>query len=343
MKTLIIGMGALGGLIAARFHAAGLPVWLATRDAEQADRLRTSGLRVTGIGGAVTVEATAIAPLDAYGADDKFELVVLATKAHDAIEAVPKLSRVLGPNTTLLPIQNGGVPQMLGERLGNCVLGGLSNLGATMEAPGIYEQRNAGHLLIGELAGGDSERTERIHRWLRRAVEVRATRNLRGAVWSKLLVNCSVTTIGAMAGGTMREYMASPEGSELFNRTYDEALSVALATGAEPETMLVEPIPPGWRADGIANEERDTWIAKILTAYGDVTPSMLQDIRRGRRTEIDFINGYVANMARQFALDAPINAAIVETVHAITSGRLVPSPRLLAQVLQSSAHAMKTR
>ena len=148
MKTLIVGIGALGGVIAARFRAAGLPVWLATRDTEQADKLRASGLRVTGMGGAVAVQATAIAPLDAYGADDKFELVLLATKAHDAIEAAPRLSLLLGPNATLLPIQNGGVPQMLGERLGSCVLGGLSNLGATMEEPGIYEQRNAGHLLI---------------------------------------------------------------------------------------------------------------------------------------------------------------------------------------------------
>src|SRR5579871_3222420 len=184
MKTLIVGMGALGGLIAARLRAAGLPVWLATRDAEQADRLRASGLRVTGVGGDVTVQGTAIAPLDSYGADDKFELVLLATKAHDAIEAAPKLSLLLGPNATLLPIQNGGVPQMLAERLGNCVLGGLSNLGATMETPGIYEQRNAGHLLIGELAGGESERTGRVQCWLERAVEVRVTGNLRGAVWS---------------------------------------------------------------------------------------------------------------------------------------------------------------
>src|SRR5215469_11368874 len=89
MKTLIIGIGALGGLIAARLRAAGLPVWLATRDAEQADKLTASGLRVTGMGGAANVQATAIAPLDAYEADDKFEFVLLATKAHDAIEAAP--------------------------------------------------------------------------------------------------------------------------------------------------------------------------------------------------------------------------------------------------------------
>jgi 2-dehydropantoate 2-reductase len=334
MKTLIVGIGALGGLIAARLRAAGCPVWLATRNAEQADRLRASGLRVSGAG-AVTVQATAIAPLEAYAAEDEFDLVLLATKARDAIEAAPKLSCLLRPNATLLPIQNGGVPQMLAERLGNCVLGGLSNLGATMETLGVYEQRNAGHLLIGELAGGDSERTKRVRGWLERAVEVRATGNMRGAVWSKLLVNCSVTTIGAIAGGTMREYMASPEGRELFNRTYDEALSVALATGAQPEEMLVEPVPPGWRGDSVASGGRDAWIARILTAYGDVTSSMLQDLRRGRTTEIEFINGYVVNMARQIGLDAPINAAIVETVHAISDGRLAPNPKRLAQVLQA--------
>jgi len=157
-------------------------------------------------------------------------------------------------------------------------------------------------------------------------------------VWSKLLLNCSVTTIGAIAGGTMREYIASPEGRELFNRTYDEALSVALATSAQPETMFVEPIPPGWRGDNVARDGRDAWIARILTAYGDVNSSMLQDIRRRRTTEIEFINGYVVNMARQFGLDAPINATIVETVHAITSGRLAPNPELLAQVLQARTH-----
>ena len=66
----------------------------------------------------------------------------------------PSLVRLLAPGGTLLPVQNGGVPQMLASRLGDeCVLGGLSNLGATMLRPGIYDQRNAGYLLIGELGG----------------------------------------------------------------------------------------------------------------------------------------------------------------------------------------------
>jgi len=336
MRTLIVGIGALGGLIAARLRAAGSPVWLATRNAESAARLKASGLRVTGMGGAVSVETVEVAPLDEYLTGSRFDLIVLATKAHDAIEVASKLSGLLEPGGTLLPIQNGGVPQMLGDRLGECVLGGLSNLGATMTEPGIYEQRNAGHLLIGELAGGESERAQRVRQWLGRAVELRVTPNLRGAVWSKLLLNCSVTTLGAVAGGTMREYITSSEGREVFEQAYDEALSVALASGARPERMIVEPIPPARSGRSVPSEEYDAWLDQILKGYGDVRPSMLQDIERGRITEIDFINGYVVSIAPQFSVHTPVNAAIVETVHAITRGQLAPDPSLLELILQAS-------
>jgi 2-dehydropantoate 2-reductase len=204
-----------------------------------------------------------------------------------------------------------------------------------MTAPGVYEQRNAGHLLIGEVGGGESERAERVRQWLARAVEVRVTPNIRGAVWSKLLVNCSITTIGAIAGRTMREFINAADGRELFNRTYDEALSIALASGARPERMLVDPIPPGWCGRSVASEAHDAWIGQLLKGYGDVKPSMLQDIERGRPTEIDFINGYVVNVARRFGVRAPVNAAIVETVHLITAGKIGPHPALLGPALQA--------
>ena len=192
---------------------------------------------------------------------------------------------------------------MLASQLGvQCLLGGLSNLTATMLRPGMYEQTNAGYLLIGELGGGESDRSERVRQWLSRAVNVKVTPNLQGAVWSKLLLNCSITTIGAIAGLTMRAYIDRPEGRELFCRTYDEALSVALASGVRPEKMLVDPIPPGWNGRSISGEAYNLWLVEILNGYGDAKASMLQDFERGRTTEIDFINGYVVDTARQFGV-----------------------------------------
>lgn len=337
MKTLIVGVGALGGIIGARLLAAGASASLATRNATSAEALKASGLRVTGIGGDLSIEAGEVAPLAEYSVSGSFDLIILATKARDAIDVAPSLVQLVAPGGTLLPIQNGGVPQILASQIGDgCLLGGLSNLTATMRRPGIYEQTNAGYLLIGEFGGGESDRAERVRRWLSRAIDVKVSPNLQGAVWSKLLLNCSVTSIGAIAGLTMRGYIDRPEGRELFYRTYGEALSVALASGVRPEKMLVDPIPPGWNGRSISGEAHDPWLVEILNAHGDAKASMLQDFERKRTTEIDVINGYVVDTARQFGLDTPMNTAIVEAVYAITRGLSAPGSSLLGQILQTS-------
>jgi 2-dehydropantoate 2-reductase len=134
----------------------------------------------------------------------------------------------------------------------------------------------------------------------------------------------------------MREYIDRPEGRELFYRTYDEALSVELASGVRPEKMLVDPIPPGWNGRSISGEAHDLWLVEILNAYGDLKASMLQDFERGRTTEIDFINGYVVDTARRFGVSTPVNTAIIETVHAITRGQSAPDPNHLEQILRAS-------
>jgi 2-dehydropantoate 2-reductase len=328
MRTLIVGIGALGGTIATRAASAGVPVWLATRTAESAAALRSSGLRVSGIGGEARASQVRVAALEEYA--DQFDLIVVATKAHEALEIAPFLAARLTPGGTLLCIQNGGVSQILSERLGSdVVLGGLSNLGATMVEPGIYEQKNAGHLLIGELAGGLSERAANVARTLSRAIETRVTANLRGAVWAKLLLNCSVTTIGAIAGRTMRQYISSFAGKEVFRSTYVEALSVAMEAGTRPERMIVEPIPPGWQG-----AEHEAWMDQIVAAYGDVKPSMLQDFQRRRRTEIDFINGYVAELGKQMGLPVAMNLAATEIVHRIEQGQLQPDPARIDDLLR---------
>lgn len=333
-KILVVGAGALGGVVAARLSTAGRRVWIATKDGKAAATLRARGLHVSGVGGTVSVEVTDVAPLDAYPESDTFDVVVLATKAQEAMRIAPRLVRMLGPEGLLLPIQNGDFAQALAERVGSSqILGGLSNLGATMKEPGTYEQRNAGHLLIGELSGTDTVRCERVRESMSGGVEVRVTANIRGAVWSKLLLNCSVTTIGAIAGRTMREYIALPHGRTLFDLAYDEALTVALAAGVRPQRMLVDPLPPGWSGRSVPGEARDAWLREILASYGDLKPSMLQDFERGRPTEIDFINGHVADLGRTKGIPTPANAAIVETVRAISRGELHPDPSLLGRTL----------
>jgi 2-dehydropantoate 2-reductase len=326
MQILIVGIGALGGTIAARAIRAGLPVRLAASNTDSAEALRRSGLRVSGIGGEVRADVIDIATVEDYGNGDQFDLILLATKAQDTLEVAPRVVRLLAPGGVMLPIQNGGVARGLADGLGeNRILGGFSNLGATMVEPGVYEQKNAGHLVIGELAGGVSKRVDRVARTLGRAIEVKASSNITGAIWSKLLINCSVTTLGALCSQTMRQYMETEAGKKVFRQTYEEALSVALATGARPERLAVDPIPPDW-ASNVATEQRyESWVEGIVAFYGDVKPSMLQDFERGRKTEVDFINGYVVTLGRGSGVRVPMNATITDLVHQIECGLLQPT------------------
>ena len=325
MKVLIVGVGAIGGVIAGRLLYAGVDVSLATRDEASAEATRRTGISIVGVGGEVHIQH-----VDAHSVTDysgrPFDLIILATKGQQAIEAAPQLIQLLSPEGTLLPIQNGGVPQLLGNQFGaERVLGGLSNLGATMLSRGRYEQRNAGHILIGELPGGDSKRTHTVEQWLGQAVGVRVTHNLRGAMWSKLLLNCSVTTIGAVLGSTMKEYIEHPAGREVFERAYAEALSVALASGEQPEKMLVAPIPPQRGQTAEQEMPHNQWLSEVVAHYGNLKPSMLQDFERGRTTEIDFINGYVVDLASRLETPVPLNRALVEIVKSITNGSATPS------------------
>jgi 2-dehydropantoate 2-reductase len=326
MQILIVGIGALGGTIAARAIRTGLPIRLAARNTDSAKELRKSGLRVSGVGGAVRADAIDVAAIEEYGTRDHFDLILLATKAQDTLEVAPRVLRLLTPGGVMLPIQNGGIARLLADGLGeDRILGGFSNLGATMVEPGVYEQKNAGHLVIGELAGGVSERIDRVGRTLGRAIEVKASSNITGAIWSKLLINCSVTTLGALCSQTMRQYMKTEAGKKVFRRTYEEALSVAFATGARPERLAVDPIPPGWASNVTIEQRYESWVEEVIAFYGDVKPSMLQDVERGRKTEIDFINGYVATLGHASGVPVHMNTTITGLVHQIECGVLQPT------------------
>ena len=339
MRILIVGIGALGGTIATRAKHAGLSIRLAARNTDSANILRRSGLRVSGIGGEVRVDAIEVAALEDYAKEERFDLILLATKAQDALDAAPCLVDLLAPEGVILPIQNGGVARVLADRLGeDKILGGFSNLAATMLEPGVYEQKNAGHLVIGELASGVSDRVQQVARALGQAIEVRISSNLNGAIWSKLLINCSVTTLGALCSQTMRQYVKTQAGMKVFRKTYEETLSVALAIGTRLERLTVDPIPPGWPNSLAQEEHYKSWVETLLAFYGDIKPSMLQDFERGRKTEIDFINGYVMTLGHASGVPVHMNATITSLVHQIERGDLQPAPDRMNDLAAQTAH-----
>jgi 2-dehydropantoate 2-reductase len=269
--------------------------------------------------------------------NEKFDLILLATKAYDALRVGPELVKLLMPSGTILSIQNGAVPELLGDKIGtDVVLGGLSNMGATMHAPGRYEQMNVADLRVGELNGGISERARKVAEQFATAVNMTVTGNIRGAIWAKLLINFSVTTIGSIAGMSMRKCMEDARGREAFRRTYGETVSVALKNNVKLERMLVEPLPPEWTGKSSSKTAYDDWAEAVLDYYGDVKPSMLQDFEHGRKTEIEFLNGHVATLGKRIGSPAPLNTAITKIVHSIERGESKTGLERMSEVIQDT-------
>jgi 2-dehydropantoate 2-reductase len=93
-------------------------------------------------------------------------------------------------------------------------------------------------------------------------------------------------------------------------------------------TLIVDPVPP--------QGDRVAWIDQILASYGDIKPSMLQDFERGRRTEIDFINGYATQLGKKLGVGVAMNAAITGMAHRIEQGQTRPAPARLDDLLQGA-------
>ena len=138
----------------------------------------------------------------------------------------------------------------------------------------------------------------------------------------------------------MRQYMETEAGNRVFRRTYEEALSVALALGTRLERLVVDPIPPGWPSNSPAGERYESWVEAIIAFYGNVKPSMLQDFERGRKTEVDFINGYVATLGHASGVPVHMNATITDLVHQIECGVLRPTRELMNELADHTCNGV---
>jgi 2-dehydropantoate 2-reductase len=95
-------------------------------------------------------------------------------------------------------------------------------------------------------------------------------------------------------------------------------------------------VPPKWHGRSEPGESYEAWLATVLASYGDLKPSMLQDFERGKTTEIDFINGYVAKLGSDLRMPTPVNDAITNIVHAIERAELQPAQLLLKEIVRSA-------
>lgn len=323
MRIGVIGAGAVGGLLAALLDRAGHDVEVTARGDHLA-AIRADGIRLDG-GYGEHVARVAAGPVLASRPD----LCVLATKAQDGEEALRANAAALSGGVPVLVAQNGlGGIRVAGEVLpGSPLLGGLALFATSYLSPGRITVTAALPILLGAGPGADAEMLERVAETFRAALPVEVTDDLDAAQWSKLMIN-HVNALPAITGMSVQEVVADPGLRRVMAGSLRETARIAHDLGIR--YAAIQGVP-GWLLGamrwmplaGVAAFPR-----MLARRMGDVPNpgSTLQSIRRGQRTEIDFLNGAVVRAAGEIGRAAPVNAALVEMVHEVESSGAFLSP-----------------
>ena len=298
-KVAVLGAGAMGSMFGGLLGAGGLEVTLIDIWAEHVAAVRARGLRLVGDEGERMVPVSATTePSEAGEAD----VVLVHCKAYHTTAAVEAARGLFGADTVAISFQNGlGNEEAIGEVIGiERVLGGTTAQGASILGPGAVRYYGDLPSQIGELAGGVSDRAERIADALSGAgLQTTASTEIRRDIWRKLLANVALGALSALADLTIAELMTVPALKASALAALDEAAAVARAAGIELD----------------AGDTRRV-LAKITGAGGTSAnkSSMCVDVLNRRKTEIEVINGAVARLGREHGVPTLVSDTLIAAI-----------------------------
>ncbi|WP_440222758.1 ketopantoate reductase family protein [Dokdonella sp. MW10] len=304
MRTLVLGAGATGGYFGSRFLDAGLDVTFLVREARAATLAR-DGLRVHRTGGtfAAPVNTLVRVPDDAA-----FDLVLLSCKAYDLEASIDAIAPAVGPSTRVLPLLNGlHHLEALDARFGaERVLGGLCHISVTLDAEGAIRQTGA----IDRLTFGSRDPAAHpLPATIRGAllgvpVEVAESPDVLASMWRKFAFLATLAGITTLLRGSIGAIEAVPGGAALTLRLYEECCETASRHGHAQDAGALE--------EGSA----------ILTAPSSpLKASMLRDLERGSRTEVEHVLGDMLARAQAGDVDVPLLAAAVANLRVYENAR----------------------
>ncbi len=329
-SVLVVGAGAIGGVTAAKMTGEVGRVAVLDANEEHVERMRGDGLLLDDLGEERRVRIDA--HTDPAGLDGPFDFSLITLKApylESALE--PLLER--GLVETFVSLGNGLVQERIAGIVGEGnLIWGTVEWGATNLGPGHLAQTTRGHFVIGEPDGNVRERTRLLAETLQAVDEVRVTENIRGQVWSKLLVNSAFSGLGAVSGLLYRDVVGDPEGREVALALWREGYDVGQAQNLELEDVLGVPAESLVVRSAEDKERADGALEVAMRQAGATKASMLQDLERGVKTEVDVINGGVVEKGRKYGVETPLNSRVVELVHAMERGERSPGRDTLREL-----------
>jgi 2-dehydropantoate 2-reductase len=299
-RFAVLGAGAVGCYFGGMLARAGAPVTLIGRP-PHVGAITRHGLFFDGLHFQQQIPVSASTEV---GAVRDAEIVLFCVKTLDTEEAAKSLVPYLAPSAVVISLQNG-VDNV--ERIRSAAkidaFAGVVYVAAAMTAPGRVKHSGRGDLILGDLPGraeedgGRQRQLERIASLFERAgVPCRVSENVEGELWMKMIMNCAYNAVSALGRAQYYRATSNPWTRAVMFKVIEEALAVARAAGVRlPEVNTVEAV------------------MEISETMANATSSTAQDLARGKRTEIDSLNGYLVRRGAEVGVATPVN----QTLHAL--------------------------
>jgi len=301
-KIAIVGPGAMGCLYASLLAKSKEEVWLVDKDFERALKIKEGGLTLETASGKSNLAVKATADIKEIS---EAGLVIISVKSYDTKVAITRVKPLVGNDTLVLTLQNGlGNIEIISEAVGaERVIGGVTSMGSTLIGHGHVRHAGEGDTIIGRLDGRTPVDLRHIREVFNKAgIVTKISRDIKGLLWSKLIINIGInalTAITRLTNGRLLEF-------ENTRKILREAVSEATRIAKRKRIKLIYDDP-------LAKTEA------VCEATAENVSSMLQDVLKKKRTEIDFINGVIVRQGQELGIPVPVNALLAGLVKTIES------------------------
>ena len=317
-----MGVGAIGSSVGADLVDAGEEVVLVDQWPAHVEAMRANGLRVVMLDNDLHVRVRVMHLCDLAGERPVFDIVFLASKSYDTAWMSHLIAPFLADDGVFVGLQNGMNEDTIASIVGRSrTVASVVELSAEIYKPGIVQRdttRAGTWFGVGDLDGAINERVQEIADLLEHSARVSVTGNILGAKWTKLVANSMTMGPFSLFGLKNWDAAALPGMTEISLAIGRESVAVGAALG-----YTVEPIF-GLSAQDFAGSDDQVLITALRTLHQHVgkeaTTATVQDQLKGRRTELEHINGTVVRKGREVGVPTPINDAVLELGNQIGAG-----------------------
>jgi 2-dehydropantoate 2-reductase len=336
-RFVVVGPGAIGGATAALLARAGRNVVLVCKKPGLAAIVAAEGIHISGARGDLRTRLAAVTTIEEL--EGAFDYALIAVKAPDLQDAARRLLPFLRADSLVVSMQNGICVEALAEVVGperavGCVVG----WGSTLVAPGEIDVTSTGELMIGTLSGASPAGMDALRGALDNVFPTEIVPDILNRLYSKLIVNSCIASIGALCGLRLGAMLARSDARALFIAVIREAVAVADAIPLRipPYAGKLDYYRLLAGSGPIAELRRTIFLRAFGFKYRRLKSSSLQSLQRGQKTEIEYFNGYIERRGRAAGVPTPVNSRIAAMVREIEGGKRAISPANLAEAARRS-------